>query len=106
MFSRRRSTASSRSSCRGSTRRGAVATALAADADGAMASVVVPSGWASGDFAVAPMLAPSSPGLSRVESQMALDPIGAQDRLRRALLGVEADLVIVDCPPSLGLLTV
>lgn len=82
-----------------------VADALNADRDGSMSSVVVPSGWAD-HFDVVPRIAPSSPALAQVEPQMALDPIGAQDRLRRALLGVDADLVIIDCPPSLGLLTV
>jgi len=82
-----------------------VTDAIAADADGSLAGIVGPSGW-SDHFDVVPRLVPSSPALAQVEPQLATDPIGAQDRLRRSLLGVAADLVLVDCPPSLGLLTV
>ena len=83
-----------------------VATALAADRDGALTDVIGPSGWGSDQFDVPPLLAPSAPELAQLEPQMAIDPIGAQDRLRRSLLGLDADLVLIDCPPSLGLLTV
>jgi len=83
-----------------------VGNALSADADGSMSSVIGASGWGPEHFEVAPLLAPSSPQLAHIEPQLATDPIGAQDRLRRSLIGIEADLVIIDCPPSLGLLTV
>lgn len=79
--------------------------ALSADRDGALIEVVAPSGWAE-HFDVPPQIAASAPDLAHVEPQMALDAIGAQDRLDRALAGIDADLVLVDCPPSLGLLTV
>lgn len=77
---------------------------LAQDATGRVRSAVAGSGWpADGPT---PEVAPSSPLLAQREPQLATDPIGAQDRLRIAMEGVEHDLVLIDCPPSLGLLTV
>ena len=75
---------------------------------GGLATVVEPSGWPA-DLGPVPDLVPSSPSLAVLEPQLATDPLGAQDRLAmalRALTGSEGPLVLIDCPPSLGLLTV
>lgn len=48
------------------------------------------------------------PRLTNVETHLASDPIGACDRLSRALDPVSAsyDVILFDCPPSVGLLTI
>jgi chromosome partitioning protein len=80
--------------------------ALAGERWGAASELVVPAGWDPQLFPSVPRVVPSSPRLAQREPQLATDPIGAQDRLAMALSGIEADLVLIDCPPSLGLLTV
>ena len=79
--------------------------ALAEERPGAIAGLRVSSGWPD-EEGRPPSVVPATAALAAREPQLLTDPIGAQDRLRIALEGVGHDLVIIDCPPSLGLLTV
>lgn len=80
--------------------------ALESDNPGIASQLTVPAGWDTGLFEGRVRVIASTPALAQREPQLAMDPIGAQDRLRTALDGLAADVVIIDCPPSLGLLTV
>jgi chromosome partitioning protein len=79
--------------------------ALESDQPGVLRSMTTRAGWPP-DLGVVPDVVASSPALAAREPQLVTDPIGAQDRLQVALEGIDHDLVIIDCPPSLGLLTV
>lgn len=78
--------------------------ALADPTPGAALAAVVDARWPLDG--PCPQLVPGSYALASREPQMAADLVGAQDRLRIALAGVNHDLVLIDCPPSLGLLCI
>ncbi|MDE0321369.1 MAG: ParA family protein [Acidimicrobiaceae bacterium] len=78
--------------------------ALADPTPGAALAAVTDARWPPDG--PCPQLIPGSYALASREPQMAADLVGAQDRLRIALAGVNHDLVLIDCPPSLGLLCI
>ncbi len=83
-------------------------TVLAEEQPGGVRMVVETSGWPV-ECGRRPLVAASSPGLAVREPQLATDPLGGQDRLQMALNGDGSSgwpLVVLDCPPSLGLLTI
>ena len=80
--------------------------ALESDRPGSAARLAVRSGWPDAEGAVVPDVVASTPALAAREPQLANDPVGAQDRLQLALEGHPYELVVIDCPPSLGLLTI
>ncbi len=78
---------------------------LAEERPGGIRSAAESTGWAPGTGR-RPLVAASSPALAAREPQLATDPLGAQDRLSLAMDGCAIPLVLIDCPPSLGLLTI
>lgn len=81
--------------------------ALAEERAGSIAGLRLTSTWPSEPDGVRPpSVVAATPALAMREPQLLTDPIGANDRLAVAMQGVRHDLTIIDCPPSLGLLTV
>jgi chromosome partitioning protein len=81
---------------------------LAEELPGGIRQTIEESGWPQ-ECGSIPLVAASSPELSIREPQLAMDPLGAQERLSSALGGQHDStfpLTIIDCPPSLGLLTI
>ncbi len=82
-----------------------IADALDPDSDEPIERVVTASSWPA-DRAAVPDLTPGSPELTIAERHLGDDPLGAQDRLASLLAPLRHELVIIDCPPSVGLLTI
>ena len=81
--------------------------ALAEERSGSIAGLRLASTWPTEPQGVRPpSVVAATPALAMREPQLLTDPIGANDRLALAMQGVEHELTIIDCPPSLGLLTV
>lgn len=81
--------------------------ALAEERPGSIAGLRLASSWPDEPSPVrVPSVVAATPALAMREPQLLTDPIGANDRLSLALQDVSHELVIIDCPPSLGLLTV
>ena len=79
--------------------------ALASDRPGVISELAMVSAW-DDDKGLPPEVVASTPALAGRERQLLADAVGAQDRLRVALSGHQQPLVVIDCPPSLGLLSI
>ena len=80
--------------------------ALAEERPGSIAGLRIASGWPDHPDGVRPpSVVAATASLAMREPQLLTDPIGANDRLAVALTGVDSELTIIDCPPSLGILT-
>ncbi len=77
---------------------------MAANQTGSAKAAITQTAWPANSSR--PALIPGDPRLASREPQLAADPLGAQDRLRMAMVGIDHDLVLIDSPPSLGLLCV
>ncbi|KWX03198.1 hypothetical protein LI90_4324 [Carbonactinospora thermoautotrophica] len=82
-----------------------ISEAIKANADGVAADVFTPCGW-DGSLGERIQVAPARFELENRISEAGT--LGAVERLRRALDGADEDfdVVLIDCPPSLGHLTI
>ncbi|MCH7788278.1 MAG: ParA family protein [Acidobacteria bacterium] len=78
---------------------------LSEDHVGSAATAMTPSLWPN-DSGPVPMVLASRGELAAIEQQLLVDPVGGQDRLARVLQGIAPSIRFIDCPPSLGLLSV
>jgi chromosome partitioning protein len=78
---------------------------LVDDRVGSASAAMTKSLWPS-EAGPVPMVLASRGELAAIEPQLMVDPVGGQDRLARVLQGATPELRFIDCPPSLGLLSV
>jgi chromosome partitioning protein len=82
-----------------------IADALDPDSDEPIERVLTTAAWPA-DRGTVPDLMPGSPELTIAERHLGDDPLGAQDRLATLLATLPHELIVIDCPPSVGLLTI
>lgn len=82
-----------------------MADALDPDSGEPFDAVICKATWPD-DRPAVPEVAPGSPELTTAERRLADDPLGAQGRLSDLLADDQHELVVIDCPPSVGLLTI